>query len=238
MQTVANSAHKRDFVLYVRPETTRLQSKKVVGDSPMRLLSKVLESRILLAVIVLVVLLGAGTGAFLIGRNTAQVNASSAHVNAGPASGTASELQVIMGNPETVAADDATASDGSSTDAAGGTEGPAGADGAAGLDGVAGLDGAAGTDGLAGADGAEGPAGPEGPAGSVGATGPAGSVGATGPAGPGLTAVTTNGGGFELQSPDGVSYRIHVTNAGIVFSGPNSTQTWSDTSRFQSLLPN
>jgi hypothetical protein len=142
-------------------------------------------------------------------------------------------LQLVMaGDP--VQAEVSSAAGGSTTadtDGTEGTEGPAGLDGAAGADGV---DGAAGTDGTNGEDGE---AGPEGPEGSVGATGPAGSVGATGPAGIGLTAVDRDGGGFEFRSPDGVSYRIHVTNTGIVFAGPTTTQVWSDSTRFQTLVP-
>jgi len=88
-----------------------------------------------------------------------------------------------------------------------------------------------------GATGPAGSVGATGPAGSIGATGPAGSVGATGPVGIGLTLVDRDGGGFELQSPDGVSYRIHVTNQGIIFEGPTTTEVWSDTSHFQTLVP-
>lgn len=117
------------------------------------------------------------------------------------------------------------------TAAADGPTGPAGTDGAAGVDGA---------EGPAGPDGPAGPPGPVGPEGSAGATGPAGSegsAGATGPAGPGLTPTAVDGGGFELVSPDGVSYRIHVTNTGILFVGPKTTEMWTDTSQFQSLVP-
>jgi hypothetical protein len=101
--------------------------------------------------------------------------------------------------------------------------GPTGPAGPAGIDGVDGADGEVG---------AAGEAGPAGETGTVGQAGPAGSVGATGPAGAGVTAVDHDGGGFEIQSPDGVSYRIHVTNRGILFEGPSSTQVWSDSSHF------
>jgi hypothetical protein len=101
------------------------------------------------------------------------------------------------------------------------------------IPGPAGPEGPAGIDGVDGADGADGADGETGPAGEDGADGADGSVGATGPAGIGLTAVDHDGGGFELQSPDGVSYRVHVTNSGIVFEGPSSTQVWSDSSHFQ-----
>jgi hypothetical protein len=99
--------------------------------------------------------------------------------------------------------------------------------------GPAGPEGPAGVDGADGADGEVGPAGEAGPAGEDGAGGADGSVGATGPAGIGLKVVEHDGGGFELQSPDGVSYRIHVTNSGIVFEGPSTSQIWSDSSHFQ-----
>jgi hypothetical protein len=102
--------------------------------------------------------------------------------------------------------------------------------GPAGPEGPAGAEGPPGADGEAGAAGEIGPAGPTGP---VGKTGPAGSVGATGFAGVGLTPVDHDGGGFELRSPDGVSYRLHVTNKGIVFEGPSGTEIWSDASHFQ-----
>lgn len=160
--------------------------------------------------------------------------ARSATAYASPAATDAPEgLQLVMaGNTAQTEASSATGPAGAShTEATEGAEGPAGLDGAAGADGV---DGAAGTDG---ANGEDGGVGPEGPAGSVGATGPAGSVGATGPAGIGLTAVDRDGGGFEFRSPDGVSYRIHVTNSGIVFAGPKTTQVWSDSARFQTLVP-
>lgn len=102
------------------------------------------------------------------------------------------------------------------------------------IPGPAGPEGPAGADGEPGADGEAGPAGVDGPAGAAGEIGPLGSVGATGPAGLGITAVEHDGGGFEIQSPDGVSYRIHVTNRGIVFEGPSTTEVWSDSSHFQS----
>jgi hypothetical protein len=138
-------------------------------------------------------------------------------------------LQVVMGTPEPT-------TDGSAatSEAAAGVEGPAGLDGTEGVAGVDGVDGAAGLDGADGADGADGEAGPQG---SVGATGPAGSVGATGPAGLGFTVVDTDGGGFEFRSPDGVSYRIRISNNGIKFVGPTTTEVWSDTSHFQTLVP-
>jgi hypothetical protein len=104
------------------------------------------------------------------------------------------------------------------------------------IPGPAGPEGPSGPEGPAGADGEVGPAGaagPTGPAGAAGKTGPAGSVGATGSAGAGLTPVEHDGGGYEIQSPDGVSYRIHVTNRGIVFEGPSGTEVWSDSSHFQ-----
>ena len=94
-----------------------------------------------------------------------------------------------------------------------------------------GADGIDGVDGAPGADGADGPEGPEGPRGAKG------SVGATGTAGIGLTPVGYDGGGYEIRSPDGNSYRIHVTNFGIVFQGPSSTQIWNDASHFQTLVP-
>ena len=146
--------------------------------------------------------------------------------------GSASLLAVLSAGQDSADAS-ATGSGTASTAAAGpaGPEGPAGLDGAAGADGA---DGATGPEGPAGPAGDQGPAGPEG---SVGATGPAGSVGATGPAGAGLTPVQDNGGGFALTSPDGVSYQIHVTNAGIRFEGPTTSETWTDTSHFESLLP-
>lgn len=120
-----------------------------------------------------------------------------------------------------------TAADPNSNSSAAGPEGPMG---------PAGADGAAGVDGAAGADGAEGPAGSSGATGSVGATGSAGatgSVGATGPAGLGLMPVAGDSGGLELVSPDGISYRIRVTNAGILFVGPTTSQLWTDSSHFQ-----
>jgi len=146
--------------------------------------------------------------------------------------GSASLLAVLSAEQDTAEPSTATSST-SDPSAAAGPEGP---EGPAGLDGA---DGAAGADGAQGPEGPAGPAGdqgPEGPQGSVGATGPAGSVGATGPAGPGLTAVQDNGGGFALVSPDGVSYRIHVTNTGIRFEGPTTSEVWTDASHF-SLLP-
>ncbi|MDR3685596.1 MAG: hypothetical protein P4L93_01375 [Coriobacteriia bacterium] len=193
-------------------------------------------------VLVVVLAIGAGTGAYLYSRSKVPSKSGSAHVSAAPSATISSAgLQVIMGSP------DLTASDASATtDASAATGAAAGAAGADGLDGAAGADGANGADGAAGADGATGPEGPQGPkgsigatgpAGSIGATGPAGSVGATGPAGAGLTAVSHDGGGFEFQSPDGVSYRIHVTNTGIYFEGPTTTEVWSDTSHFQTLVP-
>lgn len=120
----------------------------------------------------------------------------------------------------------------SDTSAQTGPEGPAGADGAAGLDGAPGADGAAGPEGPVGP---EGPAGPQGSVGTTGPAGPEGSVGATGPAGLGLTATTDDGGGFELVSPDGKSYRIDVTNAGIWFDGPTTHEVWTETSHFEPL---
>jgi len=144
-------------------------------------------------------------------------------------------LQVIMGQDDGGSSGDASANDSGVL----GPEGPAGVDGASGLDGAPGADGVAGTNGETGPAGEQGPEGPAGPEGSVGATGPAGSQGATGAPGPGLAAVTTNGGGFELQSPDGHSYRIHVTDNGIVFYGPSSVQIWTDSTHFQTatLVP-
>jgi hypothetical protein len=99
----------------------------------------------------------------------------------------------------------------------------AGADGPEGPEGPAGADGA---DGIDGADGAEGPQGVE------------GSVGATGPAGPGLVETEEDGGGLAVVSPDGASYRIVVTDLGIWFRGPTTSQFWADSSHFQpQLLP-
>jgi hypothetical protein len=92
---------------------------------------------------------------------------------------------------------------------------------------------AAATEGAAGADGAEGPMGPEGPAGAEGAAGADGSVGATGPAGIGLSMLEEPTSAVAVVSPDGTSYRVLVTNTGVVFQGPATTQTWSDTSHFQ-----
>jgi hypothetical protein len=143
-------------------------------------------------------------------------------------------LQVVMAGDGASATKPSTTAGESAAAGADGAEGPAGLDGAAGADGADGVDGAAGADGENGADGETGPQG------SVGATGPAGSAGTTGPAGPagpGLTAVDHDGGGFEFRSPDGVSYRIHVTNNGIEFTGPDTTQVWRDTSHFQTLVP-
>jgi hypothetical protein len=65
-------------------------------------------------------------------------------------------------------------------------------------------------------------------------------VGATGPAGVGLAVVQDASGtptAFAILSPDGVSYRLLVTDTGIFLQGPTTTQVWTDTSHFQSLLP-
>ena len=94
-----------------------------------------------------------------------------------------------------------------------------------------------GTTGVDGPEGPEGPQGEQGPEGPAGPEGEKGSVGATGPAGLGLAAVTEDGGGMSLVSPDGTSYRIVVTNSGIWLHGPTTNQLWSDSSHFQSLLP-
>ncbi|MEI8083128.1 MAG: hypothetical protein WCI74_14925, partial [Actinomycetes bacterium] len=102
-------------------------------------------------------------------------------------------------------------------------------------DGAPGADGTPGADGAAGVDGAVGPAGEAGPRGARGSAGATGSVGATGPAGIGLTSTDQ---GLKIVSPDGHSYSIQVTDAGIVLHGPGGTdQTWTDRSRFQSLVP-
>lgn len=107
------------------------------------------------------------------------------------------------------------------------------------IPGPAGPTGPAGAVGLDGAEGAPGPAGPMGPTGPTGAKGEPGSpgsVGATGTAGIGLAPVEHDGGGFELVSPDGSSYRIHVTNSGIIFEGPTTKQVWSDSSHLQAQV--
>jgi hypothetical protein len=54
-----------------------------------------------------------------------------------------------------------------------------------------------------------------------------------------LVAVNGGAGGVEIQSPDGSSYRIRVTNAGIEFYGPTSKQVWTDSTHFQTatLVP-
>lgn len=187
-----------------------------------------------LVLVAIAAALAGGGVQYVASRANSPTTARSATAYASPASTNAPEgLQLLMaGDAAHTEASAAVSSAGAAdTEAAEGAEGAAGLDGAAGADGV---DGAAGTDG---ADGTDGEVGPEGPAGSVGATGPAGSVGATGPAGIGLTAVDRDGGGFEFRSPDGISYRIHVTNSGIVFAGPKTTQVWSDDSRFQALVP-
>jgi len=207
----------------------------------MQFLGKLFRSTTFIVVIVVLATAGASAGAILYARGKAKpraVTASSRHATAAPTETTAaSDLQVLMGGTDASATNDAQSGSG----AAGGVEGPAGADGGDGLDGAAGADGANGADGVAGADGPAGPkgsVGATGPAGSVGATGPAGSVGATGPAGLGLTPVDRDGGGFEIQSPDGVSYRIHVTNHGIIFETPTTTEVWNGAwQQPQTLVP-
>jgi len=206
----------------------------------MRFLRNMFQSTTFVVVLAIATTVAMGAGAVWLDQRQHDLPTASAQVAAAPVVTKAPVgLSVLMSGDGATSPDSAE----SSETAAAGADGPAGADGAPGADGLPGADGAAG------ADGAEGPAGPEGPQGSVGATGPAGSVGATGapgpqgsigatgPAGIGLTPVEHDGGGYEIQSPDGVSYRIHVTNAGIVFEGPTTTQIWSDTSHFQSLLP-
>jgi hypothetical protein len=190
--------------------------------------------------IVALVAAGIGAaGALSVSHSNTAAPAQAAAVTAAAAVSKAPEdLQVIMQGDESAGSSPSVQQ--ASAPQSAGADGPAGLDGAAGADGAAGLDGAAGADGAVGADG---PAGPEGPQGSLGATGPAGSAGATGPAGPvgpsgvGLTAVDHDGGGYEIMSPDGISYRIHVTNRGIIFEGPATTEVWSDTSHFQTLIP-
>jgi hypothetical protein len=103
-----------------------------------------------------------------------------------------------------------------------GTSDPAGLGGTVGPEGPAGADGTAGADGAAGADGVEGPQG---------------SVGATGPAGIGLTMLDAPSGGMAVVSPDGTSYRLIVTNDGIILQGPTTTQFWSETSLFATATP-
>lgn len=94
-----------------------------------------------------------------------------------------------------------------------------------------------GEQGPAGLDGTDGIDGAEGPVGAQGATGATGSVGATGPAGFGLTMSEVPTASVSIVSPDGVSYRIVVTDDGIYLQGPTSTQVWSDTSHFQIPTP-
>ena len=192
----------------------------------MRFFGNMSRSGLFVVFVLLAVVLGGG--AYLLARMTDAPHVNAERLGAAPVSTMSpAALQVIMSGLDTSAATDSQAA--SET-----AEVPAGAETVAGVDGAPGADGAAGVDG---ATGPEGPQGPEGPAGSVGATGPAGSIGATGPAGVGLTPVDHDGGGFEVQSPDGVSYRIHVTNQGIFFEGPTTTEVWSDTSHFQTLVP-
>lgn len=213
----------------------------------MRLLRNMSRSTALLLLVALVAI-SAGAGVLVSGR-AGRLPATSNHVSGGPSSTKGPVgLQVIMGGGDASSTADSQASSGAEAGPAG-PEGPAGADGLDGADGAPGADGVAGADGATGPEGSQGPdgsvgatgpagsVGATGPAGSVGATGPAGSVGETGPAGAGLTPVDSDGGGFELRSPDGVSYSIHVTNHGIIFQGPSTTEVWSDTSHFQTLVP-
>jgi len=100
--------------------------------------------------------------------------------------------------------------------------GPQGPKGDKGDKGDTGAKGATGADGPAGPTGAEGPTGPAGPTGEKGeqgddgATGPAGPQGETGPAGP------PGGGTASLTSPNGL-FKIEITDAGVVISGPGGT---------------
>jgi hypothetical protein len=85
--------------------------------------------------------------------------------------------------------------------------------------------GATGAQGPIGPTGAEGPTGPQGPTGETGETGATGADGATGarglqgetgPAGP------PGSGAATLTSPNGL-FKIEITNAGVVISGPGGT---------------
>ena len=182
-----------------------------------------------LAVVALASALLAGSGC-----KRSSNSLKSARVQTAAATGTPHlNMEVLMGELATVDTTAPASAASSDTAADAGDTTAAGTDGAAGADGPAGTEGPAGAAGAAGPDGAEGPAGPAGPKGSTGATG---SVGATGPAGIGLTPVS--GGGYKLMSPDGHSYSIQVTDDGIVLRGPHDTsQTWTDQVRFQSLVP-
>lgn len=170
----------------------------------------------------------------VLGHKGAVAGSGSEETSGSAGSTTVGGLASVMGEAAATASSEASTV-AASTDAGGaGTEGAAGLDGVAGADGTNGVDGAEGPAGPAGADGSVGATGPAGPQGSTGATG---SVGATGPASPGLTPTSLDGGGLQLQSPDGLSYRIHVTNAGIVFEGPTSRQVWVNVVGFQTLVP-
>ena len=198
----------------------------------MQRIGALLRSKAFLTVLGVVLIIATWVGGYSAGRQTGvdDGTALTADANAASATSTVDGLQVVMAGAEPTSTPSAESSADTADASAVSGEPVAGADG---------LPGADGADGAPGADGAEGPAGPAGPRGSVGATGPAGSTGATGPAGLGLVAVDTGGGGVEMRSPDGVSYRIRVTNSGIVLQGPTTTETWNDTSHFQpfSLVP-
>ncbi|MDZ4169950.1 MAG: hypothetical protein U1E26_09910 [Coriobacteriia bacterium] len=133
------------------------------------------------------------------------VGASSAHAAASPSTEASPNVAALMAieadaHHEALAPFEAEGETGEAVvEESGGLEGP---------EGPAGLDGIDGVDGVDGVDGEEGPEGPAGPAGT------------------GLVESTEPTGGVAVVSPDGTSYRVIVTDAGIFLQGPDGFQVW------------